>query len=203
MRASGPLKLVWIDCPYPIATAGLAKTFEDEARVHIGREAPSEGEPWLVILGTDDAESLSDGVRRVREAYSDALILVFGLHLDLSLARAALQVGTHGFIHAGMRSEQVLRAAKVAAEGELVAPRQLLKYLVNNEGLGVLDALSHRQREILDLVVEGLSNAQIAKKLYLTESTVKQHLRAAYKLLGVNNRKDAARLLRKGSNINH
>jgi DNA-binding NarL/FixJ family response regulator len=45
-------------------------------------------------------------------------------------------------------------------------------------------------------VVDGLSNAQIAARLYLSESTVKQHLRAAYKLLGVKNRTEAARLIR-------
>ncbi len=56
--------------------------------------------------------------------------------------------------------------------------------------------LGSRKVEILEMVVEGLSNAQIAKRLYLTESTVKQHLRAAYKALGVKNRNQAAALLR-------
>jgi DNA-binding NarL/FixJ family response regulator len=55
--------------------------------------------------------------------------------------------------------------------------------------------LTPRQRQIVGLVCEGLSNAQIAKRLFLTESTVKQHLRAAYKLLNVRNRVQAAKLL--------
>ena len=44
----------------------------------------------------------------------------------------------------------------------------------------------------------GLTNVQIAKRLFLTESTVKQHLRAVYKALGVSNRTEAIRLLRSG-----
>jgi DNA-binding NarL/FixJ family response regulator len=50
--------------------------------------------------------------------------------------------------------------------------------------------------EILEMVVEGLSNAQIAGRLYLTESTIKQHLGAVYKVLGVSNRTQAAKTMR-------
>ncbi len=59
-----------------------------------------------------------------------------------------------------------------------------------------LEDLWARQREILELVVEGLSNAEIAGRLYLSESTIKQHLRAAYKVLGVRNRTEAAKTMR-------
>ena len=48
-------------------------------------------------------------------------------------------------------------------------------------------------------VVEGLSNAEIGRRLYLSESTIKQHLRAAYKLLGVSNRTEAANLFCRGN----
>jgi DNA-binding NarL/FixJ family response regulator len=48
-------------------------------------------------------------------------------------------------------------------------------------------------------VVEGLTNAEIAERLFLSESTIKQHLRAAYKLLGVKNRTEAATLIHASS----
>ena len=54
--------------------------------------------------------------------------------------------------------------------------------------------LQPRQLEILRLASEGLTNAQIARNLYLAKSTVKQHLRAAYKELGVHKRTEAAAL---------
>ncbi len=127
------------------------------------------------------------------------MIMVFGLHLDLALARSALKSGARGFIHAGMAPGQIVRALEVASEGEIVAPRQLLEYMIATEEFADLDILSARQREILDLVSEGLTNAQIAKRLFLTESTVKQHLRSAYKVLGVSNRTEAVRLIRNDS----
>ena len=88
------------------------------------------------------------------------------------------------------------RAVKMASEGEIVAPRQLLEYLISSDDVVDLNILPERQREILELVGDGLTNAQVAKKLYLTESTVKQHLRSAYKALGVKNRTEAAKLVR-------
>ena len=48
-------------------------------------------------------------------------------------------------------------------------------------------------------MVEGLSNAEIARRLFLSESTIKQHLRAAYKVLEVNNRTEAANLFRRSA----
>jgi DNA-binding NarL/FixJ family response regulator len=95
-----------------------------------------------------------------------------------------------------MEPAQIVRALEVVADGQIAAPRQLLEYLVFNDKPVDLDALSSRQKEILGLVGEGLSNAQIAERLFLSESTIKQHLRAAYKALGVNNRTEAVRLIR-------
>jgi DNA-binding NarL/FixJ family response regulator len=115
--------------------------------------------------------------------------------VDLPLARAALRLGARGFIHAGMELDQLARAAEVAAKGEIVVPRKLLEYLIANEEPADLDALTARQREILELVARGYSNARIANDLFLSESTVKQHLRATYKVLGVSDRKEAARLV--------
>jgi DNA-binding NarL/FixJ family response regulator len=163
--------------------------------VHIGGQNPGDA-PSSIILCSDDAEDVYDKVVHAKEKNPEASVLVFGLHEDLPLARAALRAGARGFIHAGMRPEQLIRAVEVAAEGEIVAPRRLLEYLINHEEHTDLDALTARQREILGLVVEGLSNAEIGKRLYLSESTIKQHLRAAYKALGVRNRTEAARLIR-------
>ncbi len=197
-NSSKPLGLVWIDCPYPVASVGLARILESKARVHIGQEPPEGRVPSSVIL-CPGVEGVSEGIERVRKTNPQALIMVFGLYLDLALARAALRNGARGFIHAGMASGQILRALEVASEGEIVAPRQLLEYLIATEEFADLDILSARQREILELVSEGLTNAQIAKRLFLTESTVKQHLRSAYKVLGVSNRTEAVRLIRNDS----
>jgi DNA-binding NarL/FixJ family response regulator len=156
--------------------------------------------PSSVILYASGYEDLSESSERHREVSQDKPpILVFGPHLDLPLARDALRTGASGFVHARMMPNQLLRAVAVATKGELVAPRELHKYVLSEEEPANLGHLSARQREILGYVVEGLSNAEIARRLFLTESTIKQHLRAAYKLLGVNNRTEAANLFRRSA----
>lgn len=191
-----PLGLVWIDCSYPVVAAGLKCALEGRARVHLGQAAPTEAvAPSSAIFDTGGVRGLSEGIERIREVNPDISILVFSLHVDLPLARAALRLGARGFIHAGMELDQIARAVEVASKGEIVAPRKLLEYLIANEDPADLDALTTRQREILQLVAKGNSNAQIARTLFLSESTVKQHLRATYKVLGVSDRKEAAKLV--------
>jgi DNA-binding NarL/FixJ family response regulator len=193
-----PLGLLWIVCSYPVVAEGLARILEGEAQVYRSRKAPVES-PSSVVLCIGSVEGLSENIKHIKSMYPEASILIFGLYQDLALARSALRLGARGFIHAGMKPSQIVRAIEVAANGEIVAPRQLMEYLIAYEDPVDLDSLSTRQREILGFVVEGLSNAQIAKRLYLSESTVKQHLRAAYKLLGVSNRTEAAKLIRNAS----
>jgi DNA-binding NarL/FixJ family response regulator len=192
-----PLGVVWVECPRSVVTAGLVRALENKATVHQGPK-PSGDVPSCVILCANGHESLSERVQFYRELCPDPPpVVVFGTQLDLPLARDALRAGASGFVHAEMTPDQLVRAVSVAARGELVAPRELLRYVLIEDQSGDLAALSARQREILGYVVEGLSNAEIGRRLYLSESTIKQHLRSAYKLLGVSNRTEAANLFRR------
>ncbi len=177
-----------------MVAAGLGRALEGQARLHVGQTAPA-APPRCAIFDTSGEEPIPEGLERIREVDPEISILAFSLHVDLPLARAALRHGARGFIHAGMELDQIARAVEVAVGGEIVAPRKLLEHLITDDDPSDLDALTTRQSEILQLVAEGLSNAQIAKSLFLSESTVKQHLRAAYKVLGVSDRKEAARLI--------
>jgi DNA-binding NarL/FixJ family response regulator len=194
-----PLGLVWIDCSRSVVSAGLVGALEKRARVHQGLKPPRDV-PSCIILCANSSKGLSERVEFYQDLSPEAPpVVVFGPQLDLPLARDALRAGASGFVHAEMMPDQLVRALAVAARGELVAPRELLRYVLTNDQSGELAALSVRQREILGYVVEGLSNAEIGRRLYLSESTIKQHLRAAYKLLGVSNRTEAANLFRRGN----
>jgi DNA-binding NarL/FixJ family response regulator len=196
--AAKPLGLVWVITPsYTITTEGLKKILESKAYVHIGGESCAERPSCLVLYAGAMEESCLEGMGGIRERYPGVPLLVFGSQLDLGLAWGVLKNGADGFVHAQMHPAQVLRAVEVVQKGELAAPRGLLGWhLLSQKENPNVGELSARKREILEMVVEGLSNAQIAGRLYVSESTIKQHLRAVYKVLGVSNRTQAAKTLR-------
>jgi DNA-binding NarL/FixJ family response regulator len=196
--AAKPLGLVWVLTPsYSITAAGLKQALEGKAEVHIGGESCA-GSPSCVVLYAGGTEEVClEGMGRIRELHPDVPLLVFGSQLDLALAWSTLKNGADGFVHAQTDPAQVVRAVEVVQKGELAAPRQLLRwYFLSQNENPTIGELSARQREILEMVVEGLSNAEIAARLYLSESTIKQHLRAVYKVLGVRNRTQAAKAMR-------
>ena len=79
-------------------------------------------------------------------------------------------------------------ATRSALAGQVSLPRELHRCAVR-------PAFSHREKQVLALVVRGLGNRQIAARLFLSESTVKSHLASAFQKLGVRSRKEAATVL--------
>lgn len=195
-----PLGLVWVYGRRPVVMSGLAEILRAEARVHRGQEPPTNGSPTSILYCSDEVEDPASKVQKLRARFPGAPIVVLGSENDLQLARDVLRVGASGFIHLGMEPSQIVRALSVTLEGQLALPRELLNRLIVGEDTFSSDLanLTLRQREILELVTEGMSNTQIARRLFLSESTIKQHLRAAYKILKVRNRTEAAKLFRDG-----
>ena len=196
-NAAKPLGLVLVLTPsYSITTVGLKTVLEGKADVRIGGESSAGSPSCVVLYAGRTEEGCLEGMGRIRELYPGVPLLVLGSQLDLALTWAALKNGADGFVHAQMDPAQVVSAVEVVQRGELAAPRQLLGYYLSQKENPKIGDLSARQREILEMVEEGLSNAQIAGRLYLSESTIKQHLRAVYKELGVRNRTEAAKTMR-------
>jgi DNA-binding NarL/FixJ family response regulator len=113
---------------------------------------------------------------------------------------AALHAGASGFLLKDTLAPDLLSAIRVVARGEaVVAPsvtRRLLdRYVTGGAGPTVsaltLDALTEREREVLGLIARGLSNGEIAGRLYLSEGTVKTHVSRVLAKLGLRDRVQA------------
>jgi DNA-binding NarL/FixJ family response regulator len=188
--------LVWVESSCPVLSAGLERTLKTKARIHQGPKPPDEAAS--VIIYCANGGHVASEVSRLKVSAPDAPILVLGPSVDLPLARSALRAEARGFLHAAMSPEQIVNALSVALRDEVVVPRELLRELLREDPpVDLSSVLGPRKQEILELVTRGLSNAEVARHLYLSESTVKQHLRGAYKALGVKNRTEAARVFRR------
>ena len=110
----------------------------------------------------------------------------------------ALAAGASGFLLKDMVAERLFEAVRVVAAGEaLLAPtvtRRLIGEFVRlrpRGGGGALDALTPREREVLTLIAEGLSNPEIAARLVVSGETVKSHVSRVLTKLGVRDRAQA------------
>ena len=192
-----PMGLVWLKGRQQVASFRLEKAL-GTARLHKGLDAPTGEPPRAVICFPSDEEDLASQVKSAQALAPNSVVLVFAPSPNLRIARATLEAGGGGLLHAGLRPDQILRAIRVALKGETVLPRCLLLEWSDEQRPPDLEVLlSARQREILKLVAEGSTNAEISKRLHFSESTIKQHLRAAYKALGVRNRREAVALSRR------
>jgi DNA-binding NarL/FixJ family response regulator len=139
------------------------------------------------VVVMDIRMPVMDGVeatRRLCVAESGPRVLVLTTFDTDEDAFAALQAGASGFLLKNVPPEELLAAIRVVASGEsVVAPRVTRRLLDRFAGQLAppqadrrLPALTEREREVLLLVAQGMSNAEIAEKLYVAEATVKTHV---------------------------
>jgi DNA-binding NarL/FixJ family response regulator len=100
----------------------------------------------------------------------------------------ALRNGAVGYVYADQVEDVLTCAVRAAVAGMTCVPKEVRRH-------AIAPAFSHRERQVLDLAVRGYTNTQIARELFLAESTVKSHLSACFRKLGVSSRAEAAAAL--------
>lgn len=105
-----------------------------------------------------------------------------------SLLRKTLRTGVDGIFHDESLAESMVPTVRAVAAGQLAVPRSLRRDVAP-------PLLTHREKEVLALVADGLGNRQVADRLYVAESTVKTHLSSAFAKLDVRSRAEATALL--------
>jgi DNA-binding NarL/FixJ family response regulator len=124
-------------------------------------------------------------VRAVAEAHPDACILaVMPAGAPNASLRRILLAGASGIVLEDELERALAPAARALLAGQLTVPTVLGRQIAPRP-------LSHREKEILALVVRGRTNREIADTLFLAESTVKTHLSSAFRKLDARSRSDA------------
>ncbi|WP_020671860.1 response regulator [Amycolatopsis nigrescens] len=144
-----------------------------------------------------------DGIAATRELVAEGLSQVLVLTtFDLDeYVYAALRAGAAGFLLKSVEAARLIEAVRLVAAGEGVLAPQITRKLITAFAAGApapvsspagLDTLTEREREVLGCLGEGLSNAQIAGRLFIGETTVKTHVSRVLTKLDLRSRVQAA-----------
>jgi len=158
-------------------------------------------EPALVIFAANQLPTdMLNMVQWTKERFPATRIVVLADRFDLSFVRRGRNVGVNGFCLTGSNHEVLITSLELVRLGELVLPPTLIEALLDEVALvpdakpsdPKLSSISAREAAILTCLMEGASNKVIARQLDLAEETVKAHLKAIHRKIGVANRPQAA-----------
>lgn len=179
--------------------AGLGSTLEEALEGHgdVAGElvAPEQldsgrhpGRNQVAVVAGPLRPRAGSDLRIAREALGDVPIVACVPPTDARSIRWAVDNGADGVIWDSQVADTLGPTLRCVCAGQIVIPREARRHLHPPE-------LTTREKQVLSLVVMGMSNGEIARQLYLTESTVKSHLGTAFRKLGVRSRAEAARLV--------
>lgn len=143
--------------------------------------------PDIVLLDMEiPGGQPAEVTRRLAEASPYSRMIVLTMYDSPALVREMLDLGVHAYLHKSVSRLDLAEAIRGVYHGERVVLSVSPEVKATDPGV-----LSTREREVIALVAEALSNRQIAARLHITEGTVKRHLRNIFDKLGAVSRIDA------------
>lgn len=131
-------------------------------------------------------------LRLIKEEFPRTRVLILTAFDERELVREAFEQGADGFALKTEPPALTVAAIREVYHGRMVFPRLAAQHILERQRAQRHVGLTPREREVLTLVAEGLTNAQIAERLVVSQETVKFHLRNIYQKLGVSTRTEAA-----------
>ena len=206
--SSASIRIVLVD-DHAVVRAGLRLLLERDPRFAIVAEAGTASEaleaaarqhPDVIILDLDlGREKGLDCLPDLRRAAPESRVLVLTGVRDAAAHQQAVRLGAVGILAKEHAPESLLRAVERVHAGESWLDRSttatLLAELTGQGKSSRVDpeaekiaSLSPREREVIDLVMEGLRNREIAQRLFISEATVRHHLTSIFEKLQVSDR---------------
>ena len=205
-------------CDNPLLSTGLEIVLANTRFVvsETGFDEPSPRRPRLYTqpdLFIVDASNSSDNtleiIKLIKVQQPNARVVMVASHFDVSFVRSGFEAGVDGFCLATSDREVLIKSLELIMMGEKILPGALLRSMLNQMTSDTrldqsspmaepspidpgMHKLSNREAEILRCLMLGEPNKVIAKKLALTEATIKVHVKAILRKIGAANRTQAA-----------
>ncbi|GIW34860.1 response regulator transcription factor [Meiothermus sp.] len=197
MTGSATIRILLVD-DHPVVRAGLSGLLSSQLDFEVVGEA-SNGLEALDLLEKQRPDVMlmdlrmpqMDGVsaiRQIRAKFPRVQVLVLTTYDTDSEIVRAVEAGATGYLLKDVPREELFRAVRLCARGEAVLSPPIAARLLGRMRGPAEENLSVRELEVLSLVARGLSNKEIARKLKISEATVKTHLLHAFAKLGVDDR---------------
>jgi DNA-binding NarL/FixJ family response regulator len=183
---------------HPVVRDGLRGMFGADPRFEVvgeagdGAEAVSAAErlrPDVILM--DLRMPGTDGVAAIKELAKRGVpsrVLVLTTYDTDSHVLPAIEAGATGYLLKEAPRAELVRAVEAAARGQAVLSPTVATRLLGQVRKPAPALLSRRELEVLELIAQGSTNREAAKRLYISETTVKTHLLHVYAKLGVNDR---------------
>ncbi len=202
-----PTRIVLAD-DHPVFRDGLSGTVEAEPDLEVvgiaadGAEAvaaAAETQPDVVVMDLNMPRlSGIEATRSIVTTSPHIAVLVLTMVEDDDSVFAAVRAGARGYLLKGAAPEDIVRAVRSVSRGEAVfgpgVAERMLGYFAQGGGrprTTVFPELTDREREILELIADGVRNADIARRLFISPKTVRNHISNIFSKLQVADRADA------------
>ena len=205
MAEKPPIRVVVVD-DHLIVREGLATLLEAFPDMKLAGEAASGEEAIQLCAKVRPDVVFMDllmpgmgginAIRAIRKEQPAVQILVLTSYKEKEHVRGALEAGAIGYLLKNLTAAELAQAIRLASTGEPTVAAEATRALIDavTQPLSPGTDLTEREREVLDLIVQGLSNTQIAVHLDLSPSTIKNHISRIFSKLGVATRTEAATL---------
>jgi len=198
---SGRLQVLVVD-DHAVVRQGISDVLAADGEIDVtlasgGEEAISraaELKPTVVLMdlsmpGMDGVEA----TRRVVAALPEVRVVMLTSFSEPEHVNAALDAGAIGYLLKDAEPEEIIRAVRAAARGEAPFSSRAAGALLSRRAeRQTAETLTPREREVLELVGQGLANKQISRRLGIREKTVKAHLTNVFQRIRVPDRTAAA-----------
>ncbi len=154
----------------------------------------NELQPNIIMIDTNiHGEKTFETMRLLRKRCIQSYLLVFSLSIAKTDIYDAVDAGAQGYLLKNSELDMLMNSVRRAAEGHHVFSEKVYQRLLNrHQNYDPLTSLTRREKEVLHKMATGLKNKEISKLLFISEETVKVHIRNLLKKLNVRSRLEAS-----------